>query len=126
MAEDQGSPVHKLEEVLDTSLDIVDRAEETVLNEARAVGFDEDDQHRIGIAVRECLVNGIRLSWPETRRPLVPLCSALARSTRGGPGAPRRLARHSRRRSGPLLARRSQAPLSGPCLTPALADDVIG
>ena len=32
----------------------------------------------------------------------------------------------SRRRSGPLLARRSQAPRSGPSLTPALADEVIG
>src|SRR5262249_19632276 len=69
---------------------------------------------------------GIRLSRPETRRPLVPLCSALARSTRGGPGAPRGLARHSRRRSGALLARRSQAPRSGPSLTPPFADEVIG
>ena len=59
MAEDKGAVVHKLEEVLDTSLDIVDRAEESVLHEAQAVGFDEDDQHRIGIAVRECLVNAV-------------------------------------------------------------------
>jgi len=43
-----------------------------------------------------------------------------------GPGAARGLERHSRRRSGPLLARRSQAPRSGPSVTPALADEVIG
>jgi len=34
-----------------------------------------------------------------------------------GQAPPRGLARHSRRRSGPLLARRSQAPRSGPSLT---------
>jgi serine/threonine-protein kinase RsbW len=59
MADEKSAAVHKLEEVLDTSLDSVDRAEETVLHEAQAMGFDEDDQHRIGIAVRECMVNAV-------------------------------------------------------------------
>jgi serine/threonine-protein kinase RsbW len=59
MAEDKSAAVHRLEEVLDTSLDSVDRAEEMVLREAQASGFDEDEQHRIGIAVRECMVNAV-------------------------------------------------------------------
>ncbi|HXP83866.1 MAG TPA: ATP-binding protein [Bryobacteraceae bacterium] len=59
MADDKSAAVHRLEEVLDTSLDSVDRAEETVLREAQTLGFDEDEQHRIGIAVRECVVNAV-------------------------------------------------------------------
>src|SRR5258708_27658219 len=69
---------------------------------------------------------GIRLSRPETRRPLVPLCSALARSTRGGPGAPLGLARHSRKASWALPARPSQTPPSATCLTPPPSYEVIG
>src|SRR5258708_4987256 len=69
---------------------------------------------------------GIRLSRPETRRPLVPLCSALARSTRGGPGPPPGLAPHSPRRSGSLLARRSQSPRRGPSLAPTLSAKASG
>lgn len=59
MADEKAETVHKVEEVLDTSLDNVDRAEEVVLREAQSLGFDEDDQHRIGIAVRECMVNAV-------------------------------------------------------------------
>jgi serine/threonine-protein kinase RsbW len=29
------------------------------LHEARELGFDEDDLHKIGIAVRECVVNAV-------------------------------------------------------------------
>jgi serine/threonine-protein kinase RsbW len=59
MAEQQHEEVHHMEEVLDTSLDSVDRAEEMVIKEANVLGFDEDDLHRIGIAVRECVVNAV-------------------------------------------------------------------
>jgi len=48
-----------IEEVLDSTLDSVDHAEETVLREAQALGFDEDDLHKIGISVRECMVNAV-------------------------------------------------------------------
>ena len=48
-----------MEQVLDSSLDCVDGAEETVLHEAQQLGFDEDDLHKIGISVRECLVNAV-------------------------------------------------------------------
>ena len=59
MADEQPLAVHTLEEVLDTSLDSVERAEETVLREAQAAGFDEDELHRIGMSVRECMVNAV-------------------------------------------------------------------
>jgi len=51
--------VHTLEQVLDSDLGSVDAAEEAVLAEARLLGFDEDDLHRIGMALRECLVNAV-------------------------------------------------------------------
>jgi len=48
-----------VDQVLDSTLDSVDTAEEQVLHEARELGFDEDDQYRIGMAVRECMVNAV-------------------------------------------------------------------
>ena len=50
---------HTLEQVLESTLDSVDGAEETVLREAQQVGFDEDDLHKIGISLRECMVNAV-------------------------------------------------------------------
>jgi serine/threonine-protein kinase RsbW len=50
-------------EVLDhhypSTLESVDLAEEEILAAAEHAGFDEDDRHRIGMAVRECMVNAI-------------------------------------------------------------------
>jgi serine/threonine-protein kinase RsbW len=37
----------------------VDQAEVEILKAAAASGFDEDEQHRIGMAVRECMVNAV-------------------------------------------------------------------
>ena len=48
-----------MEQVLESTLESVDSAEQTVLNEAEALGFDEDDRHRVGIALRECMVNAV-------------------------------------------------------------------
>ena len=48
-----------MDQVLDSTLDSVDTAEETVLREAQELGFDEDDLHRIGMSVRECMVNAV-------------------------------------------------------------------
>lgn len=42
-----------------STLDSVDQAEEEILRAAGQVGFDEDEQHRIGMAVRECMVNAV-------------------------------------------------------------------
>jgi serine/threonine-protein kinase RsbW len=48
-----------VERVLDSTLDSVDVAEEAVLGQAQELGFDEDDQHKIGMSVRECMVNAV-------------------------------------------------------------------
>src|SRR4051812_48689153 len=42
-----------------STLESVDLAEAAILKAAGEVGFDEDDQHRIGMAVRECMVNAV-------------------------------------------------------------------
>ena len=59
MAEHKGVAAHTVEEDLASTLESVDQAEETVLRSAREMGFDEDEQHRIGISVRECMVNAV-------------------------------------------------------------------
>ena len=50
---------HTVEKVLESTLESVDSAEQTVISEAEALGFDEDDLHRVGIALRECMVNAV-------------------------------------------------------------------
>jgi serine/threonine-protein kinase RsbW len=44
---------------LDSSLDSVDAAESSVLEAAGDIGFDEEDLHRLGMAVREAMVNAV-------------------------------------------------------------------
>jgi serine/threonine-protein kinase RsbW len=57
---DRDNPgVKTVDEQLDSTLESVDQAEEAVLREAEALGFDDDDLHRIGISVRECMVNAV-------------------------------------------------------------------
>lgn len=48
-----------MDQVLDSTLESVDVAEEAVLREAQELGFDEDELHRIGMSVRECMVNAV-------------------------------------------------------------------
>ena len=48
-----------MDQVLDSTLESVDVAEEAVLHTAQELGFDEDDLHRIGMSVRECMVNAV-------------------------------------------------------------------
>jgi serine/threonine-protein kinase RsbW len=59
MADHQGVGAHTVEEVLESSLESVDQAEDIVLREAREMGFSEDEQHHIGISLRECMVNAV-------------------------------------------------------------------
>jgi len=59
MADQKGMEAHTLEHVLESTLESVDGAEETVLKEAEHLGFDEDDLHKIGISLRECMVNAV-------------------------------------------------------------------
>jgi serine/threonine-protein kinase RsbW len=58
-AERAGVSENTISETLDSTLDSVDHAEEVVLREAGKVGFEEDDLHKIGISVRECMVNAV-------------------------------------------------------------------
>lgn len=44
---------------MESTLDSVDTAEADTLRIAEEIGFDEDDLHKIGMAVRECLVNAV-------------------------------------------------------------------
>jgi serine/threonine-protein kinase RsbW len=52
-----------VKEVIDqyysSTLESVDLAENEILKAAEDAGFDEDDRHRIGMAVRECMVNAV-------------------------------------------------------------------
>jgi serine/threonine-protein kinase RsbW len=59
MADQEGARGQTLEQVLESNLESVDQAEQTVLREAEVLGFEEDDLHRIGISVRECMVNAV-------------------------------------------------------------------
>lgn len=47
----------RIEVTLETLLDSVDLAEEIVLRVAGAAGFDEDNCHKIGMSVREAVIN---------------------------------------------------------------------
>src|SRR5204862_8342722 len=58
-ADPDNPDVKTVDEQLDSTLESVDQAEEAVLREAEVLGFDEDDLHRIGISVRECMVNAV-------------------------------------------------------------------
>jgi serine/threonine-protein kinase RsbW len=48
-----------LKQTLESTLESVDKVEEWVIQEAGIAGFEEDDQHQIGVAVRECAVNAV-------------------------------------------------------------------
>lgn len=52
-----GSP--RVDAVYDSDLKSVDVAEAAVVELAEKMGFDEDDLHRIGIAMREAMVNAV-------------------------------------------------------------------
>ena len=47
------------EHQLESTLDSVDRAEQAAVDLARKIGFNEDDQNSISMAVRECMVNAV-------------------------------------------------------------------
>src|ERR1700681_4955980 len=45
--------------LLDSTLDSVEVAETAVLKDAQAIGFEEEELHQLGMAVRECMVNAV-------------------------------------------------------------------
>ena len=50
----------RIEITLETSLDSVDLAEDMTLRVAEAAGFDEDARHRIGMSIREGMINAVQ------------------------------------------------------------------
>jgi serine/threonine-protein kinase RsbW len=62
MAQETGTSTG-VNEVIDqyysSTLESVDLAEGEILKAAEEAGFDEDELHRIGMAVRECMVNAV-------------------------------------------------------------------
>ena len=59
MAENEAAEARTVDKVLDSTLESVDSAEDAVLREAEKLGFDEDDMHKIGMSVRETMVNAV-------------------------------------------------------------------
>ncbi len=59
MAEQSPSGIQPVDTLLESTLDSVDTAEATTLAMAEKLGFDEDDLHKIGMAVREAMVNAV-------------------------------------------------------------------
>ena len=59
MGEDLDSQSKTINLVLDSTLESVDQAERAVLDLAVGAGFGEEDLDRIGMSVRECMVNAV-------------------------------------------------------------------
>jgi serine/threonine-protein kinase RsbW len=59
MREKKHDAPETVERSLDSTLDSVDSAEELALGVAKRAGFDEDDLMKIGMAVRESMVNAV-------------------------------------------------------------------
>lgn len=59
MAEHQSGAARTTELHLESTLDSVDAAETLVLQCAQEAGFEEEDLHKIGMAVREAMVNAV-------------------------------------------------------------------
>jgi serine/threonine-protein kinase RsbW len=61
-------PNQRLEVTLDTQLESVDLAENIVTRVAEAAGFGEDDLHKLGMAVREGVINAYNYGNCQDRR----------------------------------------------------------
>src|SRR5215813_8942214 len=59
MGEDLDSQSRTVDMILDSTLDSVDTAERAALDLARESGFGEEELDRIGMSVRECMVNAV-------------------------------------------------------------------
>jgi serine/threonine-protein kinase RsbW len=59
MAENQSGATRIAETQLESTLESVDAAEVLVLQYAQDAGFEEEDLHKIGMAVRETMVNAV-------------------------------------------------------------------
>ncbi len=68
----------RIEVILETLLDNVGLAEEICLRIAGAVGFDDDDCHKIGMSVREGVINAVQYGNAEQREKKIYLTFELA------------------------------------------------
>ncbi len=59
MGKNTGGEAETVDQFLDSTLDSVDSAETLVLDLAQKAGFPEEDLHKIGMAVRESMVNAV-------------------------------------------------------------------
>jgi serine/threonine-protein kinase RsbW len=59
MAVHSSNRMEKIETTLESTLDSVDEEERIVMQSAEKLGFDEEMQQQIGMAVRECMVNAV-------------------------------------------------------------------
>ena len=59
MGEDLADESKTVNQVLDSTLESVDQAERVTLDLARESGFGEEELDRIGMSVRECMVNAV-------------------------------------------------------------------
>ncbi|HUS05887.1 MAG TPA: ATP-binding protein [Bryobacteraceae bacterium] len=59
MGENQSGATRSLESLLESTLESVDEAESLVLQSATEAGFEEEDLHKLGMAVREAVVNAV-------------------------------------------------------------------
>jgi serine/threonine-protein kinase RsbW len=59
MADYQNGATNAVETLLESTLDSVDQAESLVVDAAGRAGFPEDDLMRVGMAVREAMVNAV-------------------------------------------------------------------
>src|SRR5262245_11360789 len=59
MEEDLDRQSRTVDMVLDSTLESVDKAERAALDLARESGFGEEELDRIGMSVRECMVNAV-------------------------------------------------------------------
>jgi serine/threonine-protein kinase RsbW len=59
MGKNTGGEAETVDQFLDSTLDSVDSAESLVLDVAHKAGFEEEELHKIGMAVRESMVNAV-------------------------------------------------------------------
>ena len=59
MPSEETGAIRRVDELLESTLDSVDTAEANTLRLAEEIGFEEEDLHKIGMAVRECMVNAV-------------------------------------------------------------------
>lgn len=62
-----GANTKRIAITLETLLDSVDLAEDITLRVAEAAGFDEDNRYRIGMSVREAMINAVEYGNQHSR-----------------------------------------------------------